>query len=119
MTGDDHGNDGTVGRFEQFKSLSPPGCSVANWECVRGTSYIYPSTPMTDAQAAGFVADGFEVGIHINTGCADFTPASLQAFYDAQVPQFQASFPQRRAAAHAASPLHRLERLELRAQRCS
>ncbi len=55
MTGDDHGNGGTVGRFDQFKALSPQGCSVANWECVRGTSYIFTSTPMSDAQAAQFV----------------------------------------------------------------
>ncbi len=93
MTGDDHGNNGTFGRFEQFKALSPAGCSVANWECVRGTSYMFPSTPITDAQVASFVADGFEVGIHINTSCGDFTRSTLQEFYDAQVPQFQAAFP--------------------------
>ena len=28
-------------------------------------------------------ADGFEVGLHVNTGCADFTASSLQATYDA------------------------------------
>jgi hypothetical protein len=77
MTGDDHANNGTFGRFEQFKALSPPGCNVANWECVRGTSYMFPNTPITDAQVAGFVADGFEIGIHINTGCGDFTRDSL------------------------------------------
>ena len=93
MTGDDHGNGGTIGRFEQFKALSPQGCSVANWECVRGTSYIFTSTPMSDAQAAQFVADGFEVGLHVNTGCADFDLASLQAIYDQQVPEFQAKYP--------------------------
>ncbi len=93
MTGDDHGNNGTFGRFEQFKSLSPAGCSVANWECVRGTSYVFPNTPITDAQVAGFVADGFEVGVHINTGCGDFNRDSLQDIYDAQVPEFQAAFP--------------------------
>ncbi len=48
MTGDDHGNGGTVGRFEQMEELGPPGCSVANWECVRATSYIYPNTPISD-----------------------------------------------------------------------
>ena len=36
MTGDDHGNGGTAGRFDQFIAASPPGCSVADWECVRG-----------------------------------------------------------------------------------
>ena len=76
MTGDDHGNNGTAGRFDQFKAASPPGCSVANWECVRGTSYIFPNTPLTNAQAAAYNADGFEVGLHINTNCADFTQAS-------------------------------------------
>ncbi|MDB6000069.1 MAG: hypothetical protein JWP52_1768, partial [Rhizobacter sp.] len=93
MTGDDHGNGGTIGRFNQFLALSPAGCSVANWECVRGTSYVFSSTPMSDAQAAQFVAQGFEVGLHINTGCADFTQASLQAIYAEQVAEFQAKYP--------------------------
>ena len=35
---------------------------VADWECIRGTSYIYPNTPLTDAQAAAYEAQGFEVG---------------------------------------------------------
>ena len=53
MTGDDHGNGGTAGRFDEQIGDSPAGCNVANWECVRSTSYVYPSTPLTDAQAAG------------------------------------------------------------------
>ena len=28
MTGDDHANNGTAGRFDQFIAASPPGCSV-------------------------------------------------------------------------------------------
>ena len=43
MTGDDHANGGTAGRFDQFLAESPAGCTVANWECMRGTSYIYPT----------------------------------------------------------------------------
>ena len=35
MTGDDHGNGGTAGRFDQYLAASPAGCSVADWECVR------------------------------------------------------------------------------------
>ena len=42
MTGDDHAFGGTAGRFDQYKAASPAGCSVVLWECVRGTSYIYP-----------------------------------------------------------------------------
>ena len=93
MTGDDHGNGGTAGRFDQFKALGPANCSVANWECVRGTAYIYASTPLTDAQVAQYTADGFEVGLHITTDCSDFTPSSLQTTYDQQVTQWLAVFP--------------------------
>lgn len=92
MTGDDHGNNGTQGRFDQFKSMSPTGCSVANWECIRGTSYIYSNTPLTDTQAAAYTADGFEVGLHLNTNCADFTPASLRTFYTQQIGDFRTKY---------------------------
>ena len=68
MTGDDHGNGGTVGRFNQYKALSAPGCSVADWQCIRSTSYIYNGTPgMDDAASLGFVNDGFEVALHVTT----------------------------------------------------
>ena len=92
MTGDDHGNNGTAGRFDQFKASSPAGCSVVNWECVRGTSYIFPNTPLTNAEAAAYHADGFEVGLHVNTSCADFTSASLQAFYTQQISDWTAKY---------------------------
>ncbi|RZU00770.1 Ig-like domain-containing protein [Rivibacter subsaxonicus] len=92
MTGDDHGNGGTAGRFDQFKARSASGCSVTDWECIRGTSYIYTSTPMSDAQAATYAADGFEVGIHISTGCADYTPSSLQDNYSQQILEWQAKY---------------------------
>ena len=91
MTGDDHANNGTQGRFDQFIASSTPGCSVANWECIRGTSYVFPNTasspsnPLTDAEAANYTAQGFEVGVHINTNCGDFTPASLRTFYTGQI----------------------------------
>ncbi len=37
---------------------------------------------MSDAQAAGYQADGFELALHLLTGCADFTPASLESDLD-------------------------------------
>ena len=92
MTGDDHGNNGTAGRFDQFKAASPATCSVKNWECVRGTSYIFPNTPLTDAQAAAYHADGFEVGLHLSTNCADFTQTQLEAFYSDQIVQFTSKY---------------------------
>ena len=93
MTGDDHANGGTAARFDRFKALSPAGCSVADWQCVRGTSYMFPDTPLSATQAAQYAAEGFEVGLHLNTACADYTALSLDAAYAEQVPAWQARFP--------------------------
>jgi WD40 repeat protein len=92
MTGDDHANNGTEGRFNSFIAASPAGCSVQNWECVRGTSYMFPSTPLTPAKAENFNNQGFEIGLHINTNCADFTPASLEGFYFDQIGTWTAKY---------------------------
>ncbi len=92
MTGDDHANGGTGGRFDQFIAASPAGCSVANWDCIRGTSYVFTETPLTNAQAAAYTAQGFEVSLHINTGCADYTPSSLATIYTAQLSDWKAKF---------------------------
>jgi hypothetical protein len=92
MTGDDHANGGTAGRFDRFKQLSPAGCSVANWECVRGTSYIYTDTPLTNTQAAQYATDGFEISAHITTRCDDYDALSLDDAYATQVGQWQAKY---------------------------
>lgn len=92
MTGDDHGNNGTLGRFQGFDLASPVSCSVEDWECVRGTSYIYPNTPLAPVDAEAFEADGFEVAVHVNTGCADWTPSSLETFFTAQIADFAARY---------------------------
>jgi hypothetical protein len=91
MTGDDHAVGGTAGQFNQFLAASPPGCSVADWECIRSTSYVYPDTPVP--QATSYQAQDFEIALHLNTGCADFTPASLAANWSSQLPDFTANFP--------------------------
>jgi len=94
MTGDDHGNGGTVGRFNQYKGLSAAGCSVADWQCIRSTSYIYNGTPgMDDAASRGFADDGFEVALHVSSNCANWTPGSLASFYSQQIAQFRLERP--------------------------
>ena len=93
MTGDDHANGGTAGRFEQFKAVSPAGCSVDDWECVRSTSYIYPLTPITDAAAAAYEAEGFEIALHPENGCANFTAASLEQVLSTQLASLASNFP--------------------------
>ncbi len=93
MTGDDHASGGTAGRFDQYLAASPPGCSVSDWECIRSTSYIYNSSPLTNAQASTYVNAGFEVALHVNTGCADWTPTSLASFFTDQLNTFAATYP--------------------------
>jgi N,N-dimethylformamidase beta subunit-like protein/uncharacterized protein DUF4082/Big-like domain-containing protein len=98
MTGDDHANGGTVGRFNDYLAASTPGCSVNDWQCIRGTSYIYPGTPMTDAEVGSYVAQGFEIALHVTTGCVDWTSASLTSAYTTQLTQFATQYP------HAGAP---------------
>ena len=93
MTGDDHANGGTVGRFNGYKAISPAGCTVANWECIRGTSYVYPNEPIGNASAVAYNTDGFEIALHVNTNCADWTPATLQTFFTSQLSSFASAFP--------------------------
>jgi hypothetical protein len=93
MTGDDHGSGNTAPRFDQYIAASPPGCSVANWECIRASSYVYNSVPISDAQAASYDSQGFEIGLHVNTGCANFTPSSLESDFSSQLATFATTFP--------------------------
>ena len=92
MTGDDHGNNGTAGRFDAYMAMSPSGCSVANWECIRGTSYIYPSTPLSGAAASAYSNAGFEIGAHVSSNCEDWTPSSLEAFFDGDLSSWSAVY---------------------------
>ena len=112
-TGDDHAQGGTPAFFDRLKSSSPAGCSVADWECVRATSYVYPDTPMTDSQVAGYEADGFEVALHLVTGsgCQDFTPSSLDEDLSTQLVALRGRLAERKQAGDQPDPLHRLERL--------
>ena len=71
MTGDDHGHGGTVGRFESFVEKSPVGCSLENWECIRGTSNIFVGS-ISSSQATKLVNQGFEIGLHVYTKCEDW-----------------------------------------------
>jgi hypothetical protein len=92
MTGDDHAAGGTAGRFDAQKALGPANCSVDDWTCVRSTSYIYPQSPLTAAQAAAYTADGFEVALHVTTDCRNYTPASVGVTYATQLAQFAGKY---------------------------
>ena len=59
---------------------------------MRGTSYLYPHSPLTNAQAIGYHADGFEVALHVNTGCTTSSEAQLNADYRDQLIDFGAKY---------------------------
>ena len=92
LTGDDHGSGGTAGQFDNYKAASPAGCSVDDWECIRSTSYIFEGTPLTNVDAAAYQAEGFEIGLHVSTGCSDFTPASLESNFANQLAGWEAKY---------------------------
>ena len=86
MTSDNHGNGSEAAdRLNRQRSQDPPGCNLERWECVRSSMYLF-LTPFSGA--AGFQSSGFEIGVHINTGCADYTPASLADDFTSQLSQF-------------------------------
>ena len=102
MTGDDHGalygGGATAARFNQFLADSPQGCVVDNWECVRGTAYLIPpniaSNPLTNSQAASYVAQGFEISVHGDSvpDCSDWTYTSLNSFYTNDLNSFASKY---------------------------
>ena len=106
-TGDDHGTGGTSGRFDQYKANSPAGCSVDSWACLRFTSYVYPGTPnLSDAAATAYTSQGFEVGLHETTGCADFTADSLPITYAESMADWQRNYPSLRGTPPASNRIH-------------
>jgi hypothetical protein len=99
MSGDDHSPTqapgGTASHFDRYKALSPAGCVVANWDCVRSTSFTYPNATITNAQAASYQAEGFELAVHpLVSSCPTtaITAAELGTFYDTQMAQFQSKY---------------------------
>ena len=99
MTGDDHANGGTVGRFNDYVAFSTPGCSVADWQCIRGTSYIYPEH--ADYRCPG--AELRRAGLR-DRACTSTPTAptgrrpTLPGFYSTQLSQFATNLP------HAGAP---------------
>lgn len=78
MTADHHGCCAkTLERFERYVEQSPPDCSVPDWECVRASAYVYPNEHLESVDEAHWYALGFEIGAHIDTGCADWDPTTL------------------------------------------
>jgi len=94
MTGDDHYNDQTSTRFDQYVAASPAGCSVADWTCVRATSYIWPNNVLV-ANYQSYLAQGFEIANHTDNipSCSTFTPTTLDAALTSQLNAMESNYP--------------------------
>jgi hypothetical protein len=93
MTGDDHGTpDGTKNTFDLLNAESAPGCSVANWGCYRATSWLYTESGLTNSQALTYHNQGFEMGVHVTTNCGNWTPQTLDNFFDNDLSSFAAKY---------------------------
>jgi flagellar hook capping protein FlgD len=103
LTGDDHGSGETSTVFDGLMDNDPAGgCTaqeLADWECVRATSYAYPSSPV--GSAADYQARGFELALHLAlddfSSCSDFgsPPAlpSLDQELTMRLGEFASAFP--------------------------
>ena len=71
LTGDDHGRDGgsgTATRFAHDVAAKPraPAARLANWDCVRSTSYAYPDSGLTERPRWRTIGrSGFEIALHL------------------------------------------------------
>jgi hypothetical protein len=93
MSADDRGTpDGTRTTFDRLLARSPAGCSVANWECYRATSWLYTSSGLTDAQALDYHNQGFDLGAHVTTNCENWTPETLDSFFTDDLASFAAKY---------------------------
>jgi hypothetical protein len=52
---------------------------------------VYPNTTVNNATS--YQADGFEIGLHVNTGCSNWSMSSLTANYTDQLAAFSTAFP--------------------------
>jgi len=97
LTGDDHAsNSQTLSRFASETASSPAGCSVADWTCIRSTSYAYAGA-FSDSALKPYTDAGFEVSPHIadNGNCASnwTTQAGLDSIFTNAVNAWNASYP--------------------------
>jgi hypothetical protein len=94
LTADEHNSGDVAGRFESHLLQSSGGCDVDDWGCIRATSYLYSDYPsLDDADAAGYQAEGFEVALHPNTMCANYSADLYGQALDFQLGEFAARFP--------------------------
>jgi hypothetical protein len=96
MAGDDHNQNNATGTekvLSQDLNNSATDCSVADWQCVRASHYVYTAGALTNARAAQYVSYGFEIGDHVSTTCGDWVSfAALSTEYANDLAAWHAKF---------------------------
>jgi hypothetical protein len=94
MSGDDHALGGTLDRMNQYLSYSTSNtpAAVANWDAIRSSSFMYPGTPVSNAQIAFLQNQGFDLSVHVNPNCSVWTPADLSNYFSTQLAAFSSGF---------------------------
>jgi len=93
MTGDSHGSDKIAERFVRFVADSDSGCVAGDWGCVRATTYLYSGPGLTDAQARGYVDQGFDIAVHLTAYCLAVDRDQLGRRFDEDLALFAATYP--------------------------
>ncbi|MCV9967460.1 Ig-like domain-containing protein [Pararhizobium sp. BT-229] len=94
MAGDDHGTpSGTEDSFDRLKANELKGCLVAEWECYRATAWIYTSGGLSPEEARAYVAEGFDIGDHVNKGCNNLLPSDFATIFSRDLHAFRVKYP--------------------------
>lgn len=93
MTHDDHGGGDIEGRLNFYNASSPVDCNVANWDCVRSTTYVYPYSQLSGEDIEAYEAQGHEFGVHLTTNCGDYTFESLSEIFSFESTAYTESYP--------------------------
>ena len=93
MAVDNHGNQTVEARLAAEEAASPAGCSVADWECIRSTVYLYTSALPDDSTAKQWEDAGLRGRPPRQHGLRGLDPASLADFYTGQIANFFSTFP--------------------------
>ena len=94
MTGDEHASgDGTRDRWNSFAAASPAGCSVDDWQCVRGTSYVYRARRHERRRGRGLHRAGLRARPAREHGLRRLDAGLLESDLASELVDFAAQFP--------------------------
>jgi hypothetical protein len=97
MTSDNHGLGTTAACFDQQLAAVPVG-SVDDWQTIRSSVCLFPypntygtageNLTLTGKSADYYNTVGFDIGVHVDTGCTNWTAGSLDTAFSDQLLRF-------------------------------